>query len=128
VLLIFCAALVTQPIRAQIPHMSYDAFMTLDDSERLARFGQLAPENQADLQREHLTRWRQLRADRLSAEQRELLDDVAASIRPENYIPGRRGSAEERRAFMDRSQRASALFTRQEASEAFTLRGDPIQQ
>jgi hypothetical protein len=107
--------------------MSYDAFMRLDDGERLARFGQLAPENQAELQHEHLAGWRRLRADSLTDEKRRLLDEVAASIHPQNYTPGRRANAKEVRAFMDRSRRASALFTPEEASEAFTLRGRPIQ-
>ena len=67
--------------------MSYDAFMRLDDGERLARLAQLTPENQAELQREHLARWRKLRADSLTVEKQNVLDDVAASIRPENYAP-----------------------------------------
>ena len=121
-LVVFCAVLGPQPVRAQIPHQSYDAFMSLDDDERLARFGQLAPENQAELQREHLARWRKLHADSLTDEKRKLLDEVAASIRAENYTPGRRESADEVRAFMDLSQRVSALFTPEESSGAFTLR------
>jgi hypothetical protein len=128
-LLCVCGAvLATEPLRAQLPHMAYDAFMSLDDGERLARFGQLAPANQADLQREHLARWRKLRADSLTEEQRKFLDEVAAAIRPEDYAPGgRHRTAEDVRAFMDRSRRASALFTVEEAAEAFTLRGRLIQ-
>ena len=128
VLLVCGAMLATESVRAQIPPMSYDAFMSLDDGERLARFGQLAPSNQADLQREHLARWRKLRADSLTDQQRKFLDEVADSIRPENYTSGGpRRTNEEVQAFMERSRRASELFTPEEAYEAFTLRGRLIQ-
>ena len=126
VFVVCCAVLVAEPVRAQSPRMSYDAFMSLDNSERLARFGQLAPENQAELQLEHLARWRKLRADSLTDEQQRFLDEAPNFIRPENYMPERRHTPEEVQAFMDRSRRASALFTPEQAAEAFTLRGGRI--
>jgi hypothetical protein len=121
VLLVVLAA-APQRLAAQ-DAVTYDMFMSLDSNERLARFGQLAPENQADLQREHLSRWRKLRADSLTDEKQKFLDEVVASIRPENYAPGRpHRTDQEVQAFMDLSRRADALFSAAELSEWSTLR------
>lgn len=131
-LLVVSAVLVATPVRAQIQHTSYETFMRLDDGERPARFAQLTPENQAELQREHLARWRKLRADSLTVEKQKLLDEVAASIRAENYVSGseindRHANEQKFQALMDLQRRVSTLFTPDEAFEAFTLRGRLIQ-
>jgi hypothetical protein len=128
VALVGCAVFAWASVRAQTPYTTYDAFMTLDSSERLARFGQLAPENQAALQREHLARWRALRADSLTDEQQRLLDAVASFIRPQNYSSdGARRRPDEVQAFLDLQRRASELFTPRQLAEFATLWGERLQ-
>jgi hypothetical protein len=126
--LVGCALIAWASVRAQVPYTTYDAFMTLDSNQRLARFGELAPENQAALHREHLARWRALRADGLTDEQERLLDEVAGFIRPQNYSSGgARRSPEEVQAFLDLQRRASELFTPRQLAEFATLWGEHLQ-
>ena len=117
--------LVTSQVRAQDVSVTYDTFMRLDAAERLARFQTLTPINRAELLREQLARWRQLHAAELNAEEQQVLDDVAASIRPDNFTAARRDSSEIA-AFMALQQRVSRAFVRPDIIEAFTLTGAPL--
>ena len=120
----FCLFGATQG-RAQDAAVSYDTFMRLDAPGRQTRFQAITPENRAELLREQLARWRQLHAAELNAEEQQVLDDVAASIRPDNFTAARRDSSEIA-AFMALQQRVSRAFVRPDIIEAFTLTGAPL--
>jgi hypothetical protein len=112
---------------AQSSTVTDDAFMQLDASERMRQFEQITPVNRADLLREQLERWRRLHADSLTAEQHQILTEVAAFIRPEHFERSRRTPAEID-AFMALQKKASSAFTQEDSQEAFTLQGRYLRQ
>jgi hypothetical protein len=65
--------------------------------------------------------------DSLTAEQHEVLTEIAAFIRPQHF-DGSRRTAPEIEAFMALQKKAAIAFTQEDSQEAFTLQGKYLRQ
>jgi hypothetical protein len=112
--------------RPTVPVVTYDEFMIKPVGERIGIFNQVSPENRADLVRTHLSRWLERNADRLSDEQKEVMDENLGFITPDRY----RGviSADDQASARALEERTAKVFSRDEARQALTLHGDYIPQ
>jgi hypothetical protein len=112
---------------AQAPDaVGYDNFMTMSGQERIGIFNDVSPSNRAALVREHLARWSSQNAARLTAAQRQLVDEVLHVINAEMYDtthPERDKIMEEMKLF---ESRVEALFSVEDARQAFTIHGRHI--
>jgi hypothetical protein len=101
------AALTTQQSTLGI---SYEVFCKLPDVERKrAAFVSTTAENQAELVRTHVERWRDANQARLNAKQLEFLKELIAFLGPEAYSTPR--SNEVRTRQRDFSAQQRALFS-----------------
>lgn len=87
--------------------------MTGDRRERQRRFGELNAADRAALVRTHMTRWLAFNAQRLTAEQIELLEEHIALIEPELYEGEGKNPLP--------MERNLAAFSREDVADVFTL-------
>jgi len=73
--------------------IEYDTFCKLPDVEaKRSAFVAATPENQAELARTQIERWRDANMARLKPEQAEFLAEMIAFVTPEAYAPGQASS------------------------------------
>jgi hypothetical protein len=108
----------------QIPGIaaaSYENFMKVEPGSRVGLFHRLTRWNRATLMREHLERWRQQNADRLSQEQLSAVAEYGALV--EQLVSGTRTARDRERGLKERFQK---LFTPSELEQVSVLTGTYI--
>jgi IS5 family transposase len=101
--------------------IAYDDFCGLDRTKKIRIFNDIGPENRAELVRTQIQRWLDKNKARLSPEQIQLMMDNIAFIKADLYkIPRRE---EDLAKAKELEQRALALMTREDMTEAMTMFG-----
>jgi hypothetical protein len=107
----------------QVKTVDYDTFGKLDVQERRRVFGEISPENKAELMRTQVKRWLEKNRNRLSLEQISVLEESITSLTPDSYRLPRSDEAIKRMKELE--AKAAALFSGEDR-QVFTLEGDYI--
>jgi hypothetical protein len=111
--------------RTQAPAaVDYDTFMQQDVEGRIRTFNRITPENRAALVRTQIERWLAKNRDRLTAEQRAVMNENLAFVTTERYA--QKMSPEEAARARALETRTAALFSREDMMQALTIRASHI--
>ena len=106
---------------AQASRIEYDVFCTMDVKNKQKVFGEISPENRAELVRTQIRRWLDKNRSRLSAEQIKIMEENIAIVKADLYkLP--RNEVELAKA-KSLEQRTLAVMTREDMAEALTIFG-----
>ena len=109
---------------AQASRIEYDVFCTMDVKNKQKVFGEISPENRAELVRTQIRRWLDKNRSRLSAEQIKIMEENIAIVKADLYkFP--RNEVELAKA-KSLEQRTLAVMTREDMAEALTIFGSCI--
>jgi hypothetical protein len=113
--------LLSGDIAAQTSKIDYDAFCTLDLKSKQKVFGEIKPENRADLVRTQARRWLEKNRARLTPEQVKIMEENIAFVKPDLYKFPR--NEVDMALAKNLEQRTLALMAREDMAEALTIFG-----
>ncbi|HEX7780444.1 MAG TPA: hypothetical protein VF424_14450 [Vicinamibacterales bacterium] len=118
------AGVLARNTAAQASRIEYDVFCTMDVKTKQKVFGEISPENRADLVRTQIQRWLDKNRSRLTAEQIKIMEENIAIVKADLYkFP--RNEVELAKA-KSLEQRTLAVMTREDMAEALTIFGSCI--
>jgi hypothetical protein len=111
-------------IAAQTSKIDYDAYCTLDLKSKQKVFGEISPENRANLVRTQAQRWLDKNRSRLTGEQIKIMEENIAFVKPDLYKFPR--TEVDMALAKNLEQRTLALMPREDVTEALTVFGSCI--
>jgi hypothetical protein len=111
-------------IAAQASKIEYDAFCTLDLKSKQKVFGEIKPENRANLVRTQAQRWLDKNRARLTPEQVKVMEENIAFVKADLYKFPR--DEVDLALAKNLEQRTLKLMTREDITEALTVFGSCI--
>jgi hypothetical protein len=111
-------------ITAQTSKIDYDTYCTLDLKSKQKVFGEIKPENRADLVRTQARRWLEKNRARLTPEQVKIMEENIAFVKPDLYKFPR--NEVDLALAKNLEQRTLKVMTREDMTEALTVFGSCI--
>ena len=106
------------------PKIDYDSYCTLDLKSKQKVFGEIKPENRADLVRTQAQRWLEKNRARLTPEQVKVMEENIAFVKPDLYKFPR--NEVDLALAKNLEQRTLKVMTREDMTEALTVFGSCI--
>ena len=103
-------------------NLDYESFRKMPWNKRVQLFNSISNEEKAELVRTHIRYWLDSRRDALTHHQIKTLEDSIELVTPHLYDEDTR--AENQIRIKEFEQRASAVFTREQIRDAFTMHWD----
>lgn len=116
--------LLSRDTAAQASKIEYDVYCTLDLNTKQKVFGEISPENRAELVRTQIQRWLDKNRSRLTEEQIKIMEENIAIVKADLYkFPRNEVELAKARSL---EQRTLKLMPKEDMAEALTIFGSCI--